>query len=308
MKSRSFRLALLVFLTALLPAIAIADVVLRSNGSVVGPVTSIDGAVDGGLYFTRATGSSVGTLRCASVTGLTRGCVDLTDQTMGAGNKTFQGTVAAPRVQAAVVDAGIGMFTGVLSAPVFDGGAAVLTGDMGSKTAHVFSTTDNTALSVAGVGTSTGAETILASATDKLALTIGYYGSPNSCCTTHVCGCTAGGVADNFHVLGSGDVVSAGSVTLSAGNLTASSGMVTAAGFTSGASGIAAVGPIHTVSTLGVGAITLSGGTGTATVFSGAKCVCSEQTTAANGVKCSVSGTTLTATGTNTDVITYLCL
>lgn len=54
------------------------------------------------------------------------------------------------------------------------------------------------------------------------------------------------------------------------------------------------------------GTITLSGGTGTAAVTSGARCICTDQTANAS-VKCVVSGTTLTATGTTTDVITYLC-
>jgi hypothetical protein len=55
------------------------------------------------------------------------------------------------------------------------------------------------------------------------------------------------------------------------------------------------------------GSITLSGGTGTATVYSGAKCVCSEVSNGTAG-KCSVSSTTLTATyGAGSDVINYLC-
>ncbi len=54
------------------------------------------------------------------------------------------------------------------------------------------------------------------------------------------------------------------------------------------------------------GTITLSGGTGTATTFTGAICVCSDST-ANNSVQCAVSGDTLTATGTTTDVIVYVC-
>ena len=66
-------------------------------------------------------------------------------------------------------------------------------------------------------------------------------------------------------------------------------------------------GAIHSVSTKTVGTITLSGGTGTATVNSGTHCVCDDSTATAI-VKCAVSSTTLTATGTGTDVITYICL
>jgi hypothetical protein len=56
------------------------------------------------------------------------------------------------------------------------------------------------------------------------------------------------------------------------------------------------------------GIITLSGGTGTATVLSGVHCTCGKVTNASNGVICSVSSTTLTATGTNTDQVSYICL
>lgn len=54
------------------------------------------------------------------------------------------------------------------------------------------------------------------------------------------------------------------------------------------------------------GTMTLVAGTQTATVTTGARCVCTDQT-AANAVRCSVATTTLTAVGTGTDVITYLC-
>jgi hypothetical protein len=54
------------------------------------------------------------------------------------------------------------------------------------------------------------------------------------------------------------------------------------------------------------GTVTLSGGTQTATVLSGSRCVCTD-TTANASVKCSVSSTTLTVTGTGTDVVAYFC-
>lgn len=54
------------------------------------------------------------------------------------------------------------------------------------------------------------------------------------------------------------------------------------------------------------GTITLAAGTGTATVLTGAKCVCGTET--ANAVRCSVAATTLTCTGTGTDACNYLCL
>jgi len=57
-----------------------------------------------------------------------------------------------------------------------------------------------------------------------------------------------------------------------------------------------------------VGTITLSGGSGTATVNSGAICVCSN-TSAATVCKPSVSGSTLTtASGAGSDVVSYHCI
>lgn len=55
------------------------------------------------------------------------------------------------------------------------------------------------------------------------------------------------------------------------------------------------------------GAIVLAAGTGTATVRSGAACVCVDRS-AVQAVQCVVSGTTLTATGNATDTIVYICL
>lgn len=59
--------------------------------------------------------------------------------------------------------------------------------------------------------------------------------------------------------------------------------------------------------TTDIGSITLSGGTGTATVRTGALCQCTN-TSNQNAPKCAVSGTTLTATSAGaTDVIVYFC-
>jgi hypothetical protein len=66
-------------------------------------------------------------------------------------------------------------------------------------------------------------------------------------------------------------------------------------------------GPVKSAATETRGTITLAAGTGTATVLSGAICVCTD-TTALQPVQCAVVTTTLTATGTTTDVIAYICL
>jgi hypothetical protein len=69
-------------------------------------------------------------------------------------------------------------------------------------------------------------------------------------------------------------------------------------------------GSIVSASTKTRGTITLSGGSGAATVLAGAICTC-QNTSGAGTVQCAVASTTLTATkGTagDTDVIAYLCL
>lgn len=67
-------------------------------------------------------------------------------------------------------------------------------------------------------------------------------------------------------------------------------------------------GGIKSNSTLSRGTISLSGGTGTATVLSGAVCVCS-RTDSEAAVQCAVASTTLTATsGASTGTVAYVCL
>ncbi len=59
------------------------------------------------------------------------------------------------------------------------------------------------------------------------------------------------------------------------------------------------------------GQITLSGGTGTATVVSGTHCVCTDDSATPVVLRCTVSSTTLTASeagASSTHVINYLCL
>lgn len=73
-----------------------------------------------------------------------------------------------------------------------------------------------------------------------------------------------------------------------------------------------AVGRVQTNTTAGGGVAVLVSGTPstkTVAVFTGARCVCTNTTTPANGVGCSVSSTTLTITGPNTvtDTVAYFC-
>jgi hypothetical protein len=70
--------------------------------------------------------------------------------------------------------------------------------------------------------------------------------------------------------------------------------------------GILTIQGVTVVDSTSGGTVGLSGGTGTATVRNGARCVCTD-TTANASVKCAVSGTTLTITGTTTDTIAYFC-
>jgi len=74
-------------------------------------------------------------------------------------------------------------------------------------------------------------------------------------------------------------------------------------------SGVMAVETMHLANSTNIGSITLSAGTGTAVVNTGAKCVCQDTSATPLVVRCSVSSTTLTATeASGTNVITYICL
>lgn len=66
---------------------------------------------------------------------------------------------------------------------------------------------------------------------------------------------------------------------------------------------------LHTTSTQTVGTVSLTGGAGTATTFSGAKCVCSNNTDATKPCSAPVTSTTVNITsGSGTDSATYICL
>lgn len=68
-------------------------------------------------------------------------------------------------------------------------------------------------------------------------------------------------------------------------------------------------GSLKNYSTKMAGSITLSGGTGTATVNSGAHCVCVDTSATPLVLQCAVSSTTLTATqASGTHVISYICM
>lgn len=82
---------------------AIADTTLKNAGTTLGPILSLDARTDGGISARRTTGG-VGYLYCSSASATETGCVNNTTQSFS-GNKTF---------------------TGVVKAPVFDGGAATI--------------------------------------------------------------------------------------------------------------------------------------------------------------------------------------
>lgn len=100
----------LLALLPLLSSLALADVVLKNNGTSIGPVTNLDCSVDGGLVCARAAGG--GKLSCASATTTTPGCVDTGTQNWS-GLKNFAASVT--------IDGGL-LVTGNLTV---DGGAYV---------------------------------------------------------------------------------------------------------------------------------------------------------------------------------------
>lgn len=108
-----------------------------------------------------------------------------------------------------------------------------------------------------------------------------------------------------------GGNVDAGTLNV-AGQTTIAGALITSAAVTAGTT-LTVSGDSITASTKTRGTCALNNASPsvcTATVNSGAICVCANNTTAANGVKCAVSSTTLTITGPNTttDTVSYVCM
>lgn len=99
-------------------------------------------------------------------------------------------------------------------------------------------------------------------------------------------------------------VTTAGALASTIGSGSVAVQTVSGAKTCTGTSGAACI----TDGTQNRGVKALSVGTGTVTVFAGAICNCSLNTSAGTAApKCSVSGTTLTITGSGTDSINYFC-
>jgi hypothetical protein len=77
----------------------LADVGLRQGGTAIGPARDLDCGTDGGLYCTRASGSTVGKIQCVGATATETGCVTVGTQTV-TGDKTIVGVVKANGVDA----------------------------------------------------------------------------------------------------------------------------------------------------------------------------------------------------------------
>ncbi len=141
-------------------------------------------------------------------------------------------------------------------------------------------------LAVTGASTLTGAVTMSGAAT--VGTTLGVTGATTLSSTLGVTGITTlsaytGGQDAGFH-----NIVTSGSFSNVGDNITGGG-----------------------TKTRGTGALNnASPSVFTATVNTGAICVCSNNTTQTTPVKCAVSGTTLTITGPNTttDTVSYICM
>lgn len=108
----------LALVLALLAGCAFADTILKNNGTTVGPVTSLDCALDGGINCSRATGSSTGKLTCVTAAPGVSGCVSSGAQAFG-GAKSFNNGVTVHG--AVLLDGGV-----YINGPVLlDGGVQV---------------------------------------------------------------------------------------------------------------------------------------------------------------------------------------
>lgn len=112
-------------------AVAIADTTLKNAGVSQGAVLSLDCAADGGLFCSRANGSSTGSLRCASATLNTPGCVSTGPQSLS-GTKILDGGLmvngptwfdGGSNINGSlIVDGGVTAKTGVSGASVISRG------------------------------------------------------------------------------------------------------------------------------------------------------------------------------------------
>lgn len=128
------KLALVAPLALVSCAAFAGDVIWKQAGAPLGPVVAISCATDAGLLCTRDAGA-LGSIACNSASATEPGCITPSDQNLGAGTKTFTGTVNISTLDAGQAAIGvlevtntlqtIGAATGALPA-CGSGGAGML--------------------------------------------------------------------------------------------------------------------------------------------------------------------------------------